>query len=79
MSGVRGEMSKVKRRRLFSFYFLPFTFHVSHSTCISSGSTWQSVSAIDLKTVIRGVDVRAIEDTAVIEWLLTRPERNGER
>ena len=48
-------------------------------TCISSDSTWQSVSAIDPKTVIRGVDVRAIEDTAVIEWLLARPERNVER
>ena len=30
-------------------------------------------------TVIRGVDVRFSEDTAVIEWLLTRPERNVER
>jgi hypothetical protein len=31
------------------------------------------------KTVIRGVDVRSIEDTAVIELLRTRPERNVER
>ena len=31
------------------------------------------------KTVIRGVALRSIEDTAVIEWLLTRPERNVER
>ena len=31
------------------------------------------------QTVIRGVDVWPIEDTAVIEWLLTRPERNIER
>jgi hypothetical protein len=37
------------------------------------------VSAIDLKTVIHGVDVLAIEDTAVIEWLLTRSERNVEQ
>jgi len=28
---------------------------------------------------LRVVDVRAIEDTAVIELLLTRPERNVER
>jgi hypothetical protein len=27
------------------------------------------------KTVIRGVDLRSIEDTAVTELLLTRPER----
>jgi hypothetical protein len=27
------------------------------------------------KTVICGVDLRSIEDTAVIELLLTRPER----
>jgi len=27
------------------------------------------------KTVIRGVDLRSIEGTAVIELLLTRPER----
>jgi hypothetical protein len=26
------------------------------------------------ETVIRGVDVRSIEDTAMIEWLLTHPE-----
>ena len=31
------------------------------------------------KTVIRGLDLRSIEDTAVIEWLLTRPERKVER
>lgn len=31
------------------------------------------------KTVIRGVDLRSIEDTAAIELLLTRPERNVER
>jgi hypothetical protein len=31
------------------------------------------------KTVIRGVDLRSIEDTAVIELLLTRPERKVER
>ena len=31
------------------------------------------------KTVIRGVDLRSIEDTAVIELLRTRPERNVER
>ena len=31
------------------------------------------------KTVIRGVDLRSIEDTAVIELLLTRPERIVER
>ncbi len=31
------------------------------------------------KTVIRGVDVRSIEDTTVIELLLTRPERKVER
>ena len=31
------------------------------------------------KTVIRGVDLRSIEDTAVIKLLLTRPERNVER
>jgi len=30
-------------------------------------------------TVIRGVELRSIEDTAVIELLLTRPERNVER
>jgi hypothetical protein len=47
--------------------------------CRSSDSTWQVVSAIDLKTVIHGVDVLAIEDTAVIEWLLTRSERNVEQ
>ena len=37
------------------------------------------MSASRPKTVIRGVDLRSIEDTAVIELLLTRPERNGER
>jgi hypothetical protein len=31
------------------------------------------------KTIIRGVDLRSIEDTAVIELLLTRPERKVER
>jgi hypothetical protein len=31
------------------------------------------------KTVIRGVDLRSIEDTAVIELLFTHPERKGER
>jgi len=31
------------------------------------------------KTVIRGVDLRSIEDTAVIKLLLTRPERKVER
>ena len=31
------------------------------------------------KTVIRGVDLRSIEDTAVIELLRTRPERKVER
>ena len=31
------------------------------------------------RTVIRGVDVRSIEDTAVIKLLLTRPERKVER
>jgi len=31
------------------------------------------------KTVIRGVDLRSIEDTAVITLLLTRPERKVER
>lgn len=31
------------------------------------------------KTVIRGVDLRSIEDKAVIELLLTRPERKVER
>ena len=31
------------------------------------------------QTVIRGVDLRSIEDTAVIELLLTRPERKVER
>ncbi len=31
------------------------------------------------KTVIRGVDLQSIEDTAVIELLLTRPERKVER
>ena len=31
------------------------------------------------KTVILGVDLRSIEDTAVIELLLTRPERKVER
>jgi hypothetical protein len=31
------------------------------------------------KTVIRGVDLRSIEDTAVIELLRTRPERTVER
>jgi len=30
-------------------------------------------------TVIRGVDLRSIEDTAVIKLLLTRPERKVER
>lgn len=30
-------------------------------------------------TVIRGVDLRSIEDTAVIELFLTRPERKVER
>ena len=29
--------------------------------------------------VIRGVDLRSIEDTAVIELWLTRPERKVER
>jgi len=32
-----------------------------------------------LKTVIRAVDLWSIEDTAVIELLLTRPERKVER
>jgi hypothetical protein len=36
-------------------------------------------TAFGPKTVIRGVDVRSIEDTAVIELLLTRPERKVER
>ena len=31
------------------------------------------------KTVIRSVDLLSIEDTAVIELLLTRPERRIER
>jgi len=31
------------------------------------------------KTVIRGVDLRSIEDPAAIELLLTRPERKVER
>jgi hypothetical protein len=31
------------------------------------------------KTVIRGVELRSIEDTAVIELLRTRPERTVER
>jgi hypothetical protein len=31
------------------------------------------------KTVIRGVDLRSIEDTAVIKLWLTRPERKVER
>ncbi len=31
------------------------------------------------KTVMRGGDFRSIEDTAVIELLRTRPERNVER
>jgi hypothetical protein len=31
------------------------------------------------KTVIHGVDLRSIEDTAVIELLLTRPERKVAR
>jgi hypothetical protein len=31
------------------------------------------------KTVICGVALRASEDTAMIEWLLTRPERKVER
>ena len=34
---------------------------------------------LSTKTVIRGVDLRSIEDTAVIELLLTHPERNVER
>jgi hypothetical protein len=34
---------------------------------------------VPTQTVIRGVDVRSIEDTAVIKLLLTRPERNVER
>ena len=31
------------------------------------------------QAVLRGVDLWSIKDTAVIEWLLTRPERNVER
>jgi hypothetical protein len=31
------------------------------------------------KTVIRGEDLRSIEDTAVIKLLLTRPERKVEK
>ena len=34
---------------------------------------------LSTKTVIRGVDLRSIEDTAVIELLLTHPERKVER
>lgn len=36
-------------------------------------------SAPRLSCDIRGVDLRSIEDTAVIELLLTRPERTVER
>ena len=62
----------MKRRRLFSFYFLLFT-------SMSSDSTWQSVSAIDPNDYSWCRCAVHIEDTAVIEWLLTRPERNIER
>ena len=54
-------------------------------TVVSQSYFWLigSSSAVRIsyrpETVIRGVDLRSIEDTAVIELLLTRPERKVER
>ena len=60
---------------LLTFYLSPFTSHVLRVLVqLRPGSQCQ----LSTKTVICGVDVRSIEDTAVIELLLTRPERKVE-
>jgi hypothetical protein len=54
-----------------------FRFPVQCTAKHNSGTCLNRL--LGLNTVIRGVDVWANEETAVIELLRTRPERNVER
>ena len=62
---------------------MPFTLRSYRGFPVQCAVTNNSGTCIkrplSTKTVIRGVDLRSIEDTAVIELLFTRPERKVEK
>jgi len=61
-----------------AFMIRPYLCFPAHCTATNDSGTCLNRPP-RLNTVIRGVDVWSNEDTAVIELLRTRPERNVER